>query len=196
MDHLGHQILSRRGDNVRKYSSSVLALCVAVAASCAVGIAIADDVAVETAPSVAVAPGSTASVETQTGLTVDAATEEKLQDLGIRLKSSKDKSVRTSAAAIRTAGSLPIAQNADSVTATFVLLSYGPSDGSLSPDILIDRPVWLVSIRGIEIRRHGHPNLPLLAADERDVSSDGVHSEMNVIIDDATGEILQMFSFR
>ncbi|MDP2182290.1 MAG: hypothetical protein Q8K99_06950 [Actinomycetota bacterium] len=181
---------------MQKHSSLVLALGVVVAASCAVGIAVADGVAVKTAPSVAVVPGSAASGETQTGMIVDAATEAELKDLGIRLKSSGDESVRTSDAAIRTAESLSIAQNASSVTATFALLSYNPSDGSLSSDVLIDRPVWFVSVRGVEIRRHGHPNMPLLPADERDVSSDGVHTEMNVIIDDATGEILQMFSFR
>lgn len=68
------------------------------------------------------------------------------------------------------------------VVARYVLFSENPEFNK--------RRVWLVSLEGMTILRHGGPQI------SNSVKAATAHHELNVVIDDATGEELMSYSFR
>ena len=80
------------------------------------------------------------------------------------------------------------------VVARRVLLSQdGVSGGPIARGSLRNRPVWIVTISGVEIRRIGVNPSGVESLSPDDLKP---HTEVNVVVDSETGEPLMQFHYR
>ncbi|MBI4670425.1 MAG: hypothetical protein HY741_01985 [Chloroflexi bacterium] len=116
--------------------------------------------------------------------------------IGIRYGQASSPSRLRQSDAIRLArGAATVATTGAQINARFVLFSndnlFYTSEEDATEDsqktfLYRDRPAWIVSFCGLHIRSRGRPR------DQNQM----VNSELNIVVDADTGEILQEFTYR
>lgn len=118
-----------------------------------------------------------------------------LLDMGYVVKSTSSQPRITREAAIRAARGVPAAAPAQSVFATLIQLSSRPGT-SVDATQLVGRPLWLITVQGVTIHRHGGSGLRGTAPAIETSTDPTAHHELNVLVDASSGDIVEMFSYR
>lgn len=141
-------------------------------------------------------PQAAASTTASSAPSAVPAQDEVFKSLGLMLRPATASGKRSESDVIAIARTVPMASRATSASAQFVLATSDVVNGAPTSKSVVNQPTWVVTLDGLHISRSGGAYIPGANNSERPKSASSEHHQLIVFIDDATGEILQMTTYR